>query len=207
MSMYLTKAPAFIQHLYNRRVWMMDSSEKAIYLTFDDGPDPDITPQILDLCSKSGAKVTFFHLGSKAESYPSLVDQCRADGHTVGNHGYDHLDGLKISNEEYFKNLEKGKRINQSALFRPPYGRMKWSQKKRTFESNTVIMGDIMPGDFDENKSIDDCIQTIKTHAAAGSIIVLHENEKSKSKIIPILKWVIPYYCERGFEFKGIDME
>jgi len=183
---------------------MMDASEKSIFLTFDDGPDPEITPQILDLFSKSGAKVTFFHLGSKAEQYPSLVKRCKAEGHTVGNHGYHHLDGYKISDGTYFNNLEKGKDINQANLFRPPYGRIKWSQKKRTFQSNTVVMGDIMVGDYDENMSVNDCVNVIKKYTENGSVIVLHENEKSKDKVVEIVKMILGHFQNEGFQFHSL---
>ncbi|MEE9374054.1 MAG: polysaccharide deacetylase family protein [Saprospiraceae bacterium] len=204
MSLYFNHIPSFIQRVYHHRKWRVDTNKKKLYITFDDGPHPTLTTEILDLLSKFHAKVTFFQLGSKVDAYPALHKRCKEDGHTIGNHGYYHLDALKIYHSRFFQNISRGQKVTGSKLFRPAFGRLPIFRKKKIHRANNVVMWDIMPGDFDKNISYNKCIEIIKKNVQNGSIIVLHENDKAADKVIYILKWILEYYSDRGFKFSSL---
>ena len=201
MSVYLHYIPRLIQHIFSNRTWSVPTQERILYLTFDDGPHAELTPQILDLLLKFHAKVTFFHLGSKAEQYPILVNRCKSEGHSIGNHGYHHFNAWKTEYNDVINSIDRGKKVNKSSLYRPSYGRLPFIKKKKLFEENEIVMWDIMPGDFDNSMSISKCCKTIERKVTKGNIIVLHENDKSAEKVIPILEWVLKTYSSKGYQF------
>ena len=204
MSFYFSKIPSIIPLLYPQRIWRINTGEKNIYLTFDDGPHPYLTPKILDVLSKFQAKVTFFQLGSKVLDYPALHERCIVEGHIVGNHGYYHLDACVTNGLDFVKNINKGREIIGSSLYRPAYGRLPVLIKSKILKDNKVVMWDVMPGDFDESVSAEKCINNIKKNARNGSIIVLHENEKSKDKVVNVLDPILCHFSNLGFRFRGI---
>ncbi len=182
----------------------MDRSKKEIYLTFDDGPHPDVTPHLLEILSKYSAKVTFFQLGSKVLKHPDLHKLCLEQGHAVGNHGYDHLDAWRSLPAAFQKNVNKGKEVTGSQLYRPAYGRMPLMHKSEIVRNNKVIMWDVVSGDFDSKMNAQKCQEVIIKYAQNGSIIVLHENQKSRERVLSLLPDVLGYYSERGFVFSAI---
>jgi peptidoglycan/xylan/chitin deacetylase (PgdA/CDA1 family) len=205
MVPYFKKVPESIQKLCPNRLWKIHTSNKELYLTFDDGPHPDTTMLILDLLSKYSAKVTFFQIGSKIMQFPDLTLECRKRGHTIGNHGFEHLDAWQSLPKSFYSNVNKGQNISDSSLFRPPFGRLPLFGKEYLFRANKVVMWDLMPGDFDENNSFKDCQQTVMDKAENGSIIALHENDRSRKKVLKILPFLLDYFSGLGYQFKCIE--
>lgn len=190
-----------------QRIWHVNTTKKHLYLTFDDGPDPDITPVILDTLSDFSAKVTFFHLGSKVLEHPNLSDLCRHHQHCIGNHGFHHLDGWNCRIKTYYENIEKGSEVINSRLYRPPYGRLPFWNRRSISEENTIVMWDVMPGDFDPNVNENKCFDNVINHVSPGSIVVLHENELSAKNVKKILPRILEFYSERGYTFKSLKEE
>lgn len=179
---YPVRIPKLLQMFQPQYCWRVGD---GICLTFDDGPNPETTPIILEILRKYQVKATFFLLGKQAEKFPEWVEAINADGHQIGNHGYEHLNGWKTDVNAYTADFLKGIKASGSALFRPAYGKMKTSQYKsicKEIPASKVIMFSLMPGDFDEKVSPEKCLERMKK-ARKGDIIVLHDNEKSIEKV------------------------
>ena len=206
MYFYHHKTPSWIAEIFPKRIWHMDRTKKQLYLTFDDGPHPKITPFILEILESYSAKVTFFQLGSKVHQYPELHRRCLEQGHSVGNHGYDHLDAWRTLPATFIKNVQKGKEITHSNLYRPAYGRMPFLLKSRIMENNAIVMWDVISGDFDKKMNAGKCREAIYKYAQNGSIIVFHENHESGNKVLSFLPEILDNYSVKGFEFKAIKL-
>ncbi|UCG26880.1 MAG: polysaccharide deacetylase family protein [Bacteroidales bacterium] len=159
-------------------IWRIPNSENKVYLTFDDGPNPEVTPWVLDMLGKHEAKATFFCLGRNVERYPDLFERIKDEGHSVGNHSYSHPDGWRTRNRDYFKDVERADRLIGSPLFRPPYGRITPSQIRVLKKKYKIVMWDLLSGDFDQKTTLKECVRRIKKYAKTGSIVVLHEPMK-----------------------------
>lgn len=203
MGFYLHRIPRLIQFLYKKHIWRLPNNENKIFLTFDDGPTPEVTDFVLDSLEKYSIPATFFFLGEQVEKNRDLSSRVIASGHHVANHGYSHLDARNLSLEEYCTNKESGQVLIEdlggSTLFRPPYGRFK--------KDDQCVLWSLMAGDFDKNLSKEKCLKVLKTKTRSGYIIVFHDNQKSFEK----LKWVLPRYLEycveKGLRFGLIDEE
>ena len=214
MAFYLVKTPNFIQSLFKDLVWSFTDTEKKLYLTFDDGPTPEITPFILAELKKINAKATFFCVGGNIEKHPTIFQQILNDGHSVGNHTFNHLNGWKTSSSLYLKNIEnlekyfneKSKvKIQNSKLFRPPYGKITLSQvKKLRTQGYQIIMWDVLSGDFDVNISKEKVLDTILKNTENGSIIVMHDHQKAFKNLAYCLPKILDYYSNLGFTFEKI---
>ena len=200
----LVQIPAIIQRFFPSIIWNKEKVNKTIYLTFDDGPHESLTPFILDELKKYKAKATFFYQGSQAEKHPLLLKRCVEEKHQIGNHTYSHLNGWATKNEDYFKDIEKANEFLHSKLFRPPYGRIKPSQIRHISQYYDIIMWDILSWDFDKNTSTEECYNNIISNAMSGSIIVLHENEKSIENVKQVLPRVLSYFNSHGFKFETL---
>ena len=200
----LIKIPSFIQCLYPSLLWKNKSDSKTIYLTFDDGPCNTLSPFLLDELKKYKAKATFFYLGSQVEKYPQLVKRCHEENHQIGNHTYSHANGWKTKNNEYYQDIEKANKLINSNLFRPPYGRIKPSQINHLKKKYKIIMWDVLSWDFDKETSAEECYINVINNTKSGSIVVLHENEKSAKTVKEVLPKVLSYFSSRGFEFKRL---
>ena len=185
--MYFTKTPGIVQRLFPEIIWTAES-DPMLRLTFDDGPHPESTPRLIETLNQLHLTATFFCTGENAEQYPQLIDDLRNEGHQIGNHGYQHLSGWRLSTKSFVENVTKGQDILKTSLFRPPYGRMTLRQYKCVKELATIVMWGIMPGDFDEKISFEIVSHHIKTHQIANSIIVLHDKPACLSKTIQVLK-------------------
>ena len=178
---------------------------KNIYLTFDDGPTPEITEFIIDCLNKYNAKATFFCVGENIKKYPEAFKLYTDNHHVIGNHTYNHLNGWKTNNEEYYKNIFKcQKLIPHSQLFRPPYGKIKISQLiylKRFFK---IYLWSVISNDFDQNITEEQCLKNVLDNAHEGSIVVFHDNIKSSKNLKYALPKVLQHYTERGFSFKSL---
>ena len=200
--MYFIRTPYIIKKLFSAIIWDLPNKENKVYLTFDDGPHPEITPWVLEQLKQYNAKATFFCLGQNAEKYPEIVKQIFENGHVIGNHSYSHLNGWKTKDEVYLEDVMKGNRHfddrrnllnsdsadydeisrdarNDGMLFRPPYGKIKRSQLLIVNRQSSIVNWSLMPGDFDQTISSEKCYSNLTKNLKSGDIICLHDNEKS----------------------------
>lgn len=204
---YVTKTPEILRPLARDLLWKVNTSEKALYLTFDDGPTPGVTEEVLDLLKKFGAKATFFCIGGNAARNPELYQRIIAEGHMVGNHTYNHMNGWKFSDFSYYKNILECQEIVHSSLFRPPYGRIKRSQVKGLKKRYQVVMWDVLSADFDTSLSPEKCIDNVISGASEGSIVVFHDSDKAKARAIPALEAVLTHFAHLGYIFRALAAE
>lgn len=200
----LIKTPTLIQFFFPSLLWSKKRDKKILYLTFDDGPYNMLSPFILDELKKYKAKATFFYLGSKAEKYPQLIKRCKDENHKIGNHTYSHPNGWKTKNSRYYQDIEKANKLLNSNLFRPPFGRIKPSQINHLKKYYKIIMWDILSWDFDKKTSPEECYNNIIKNTKSGSIIVLHENEKSAKTVKEVLPKILSYFSSQGFKFEKL---
>ena len=217
--MYLVKTPFLLKKLYpSSLVWNKSRGHKVIFLTFDDGPIPIVTPWVLKTLKNFNAKATFFCIGENIANHPEIFEQIKADGHAVGNHTYNHLKGWITDDETYLENFKKCQSLTQTKLFRPPYGRIKFSQikllKNQLASSKyqedlqrdqiSIIMWDVLSGDFDVSLSREKCLKNVIKHTQNGSIIVFHDSLKAWDRLEYALPKALEYWTENGFEFKSL---
>jgi peptidoglycan-N-acetylglucosamine deacetylase len=227
LKIFRPKYPAILKLLYPGRITSVGKKE-AIYLTFDDGPVPEATPWVLDLLKRYNAKASFFCIGDNVRKHPEIFKRIITDGHCIGNHTYNHLNGWKTSNSEYIQNTWEAEKImtgmvqekisdshlqtpNKGSLnpnyklFRPPYGKIKNSQarqlKKQGFE---IVMWDVISGDYDQDFSAETCYQNVIRNASAGNTIVFHDSLKAINNLKIILPKAMEYYREKGLEFRSL---
>ena len=185
--------------IYPDAIFRNRTTEKLLYLTFDDGPDPDSTSQLLDLLKKYNIKALFFCDGRAAENYPDLIDKIKSDGHLIGNHGYDHLNGWKTPLNDYITDAEKAALYTSSSLFRPPFGRLRLDQYRKLNETYKIVFWDIMPYDFDSRLGSKTSLEILKIKIRPGSIIVLHDNKTSNSH--EYIEEYILFARDEGYRF------
>lgn len=202
--MYTTKIPRFVRWPYPELTWCIENEDNAVYLTFDDGPIPEITPWVLDQLKEYNAEATFFMVGENAEREPEIVNRMLLEGHIIGNHTYNHLNGWKTSDQIYFDNIARCQEYTQSNLFRPPYGRIKRSQIKLLKNQYKIVMWDILSGDFDEKLSGEDCVKNIMKNVNSGSIVVFHDSLKAWPRLQVCLPEVLKVLTKRGFNLRAI---
>ena len=206
---YFVKTPWWLKRIYPNRVWHIDTDEKIIYLSFDDGPHPVATPFVLDELKRYNAKATFFCIGKNVVSFPAIYKRILDEGHRVGNHTQHHLNGWKTNTATYLADVAEASNHISSPLFRPPYGRIRAAQvkgikKSLQNESAKIIMWDVLSGDFDESLSKENCLQNVIRKTKPGSIIVFHDSEKA----FPLLAYSLPLFlrafAEKGFVFNSL---
>ena len=202
--MYIVRTPKFAQYLFSKLIWRLMET-KTVYLTFDDGPIPEATPWVLDQLQEYNAKATFFCVGENVRKYPKIYQRILDEGHTVGNHTYNHLNAWKTKKHTYLSNVEKASEGINSKLFRPPYGKLTPALSKKIAEDYDIIMWDVLSGDFDSNISAEKCLSNVKKNAREGSIIVFHDSIKAIDKLKIVLPQVLAYFSDQGIEMKAID--
>lgn len=197
--------PTWIQRLYPGVVWRKDRDKKVVYLTFDDGPIPECTPQVLDILAQYGIKATFFMVAENAVRYPELLERIRQEGHTIGNHTYHHMRGFQVATSKYLEDVEKAVQVLDTKLFRPPHGRMKYSQKCKLLEHGyTIYLWDVLTHDYNSTYSVEHMMKVIKRYTRNGSIITCHDSLKSKDRILTLLPQMIEYLIAEGFELRAL---
>ncbi len=201
--MYFFKTPFWLKWLYPKRIWDIKTHEKIIYLSFDDGPHPTITPFVLDLLKQYNAKASFFCIGHNVERYPQVYQRILSEGHTAGNHTYDHLNGFGTSNSEYIADIKKAANWIESDLFRPPFGRLK-SVQARQLKYYRIIMWDVLSGDFDPALKKETCLKMVKSKTRSGSILVFHDSEKAWEKLEYVLPELMAYFKAEGYQFEKL---
>ncbi len=203
--MYSVRTPYLIQAIFNKLVWNIPSPAKTVYLTFDDGPTPGVTSWVLDTLNSFGAKATFFCVGKNVEEHKEIYQQVLGNGHSIGNHTHNHLDGWKTNQREYLLNIQKCAKHIDSRLFRPPYGRLRKVHYKHIKGQYAVIMWDVLSGDFDRKISNERCLRNVLDKVKPGSIVVFHDSIKAESKLKFVLPKVLAELSERGFVFSSIS--
>ena len=193
--------PDVLRPFLGKLLWRKNPSEKVIYLTFDDGPVPEVTPLVLDLLDEYNLKATFFCVGENVEKYPDVYKEVLKRGHKTGNHTYNHLKGIAVSTNEYVTNVEKAATQIDSKLFRPPYGRIKNSQKKPLLEDYEIVMWDIITRDYDSRLSPVSIMQNIKRYSRNGSLVVFHDSIKAERNMLTVLPLAIEYWNSKGYRF------
>ena len=204
---YLVKTPGWLRKLYPGCVWQMSPEEKIIYLTFDDGPHPVATPFVLEALKKHQAKATFFCIGKNVLDRPELYERIVEEGHSVGNHTFNHLNGWKTKDDDYLYNIAKAKKYVDAALFRPPYGRITKFQLKLLSTEHfnlTTVMWTVLSGDFDVRLDKQKCLQNVIQNTGNGSIVVFHDSEKAYDRMTFALPKVLEYFTKEGYRFEKI---
>ncbi|WP_294818444.1 polysaccharide deacetylase family protein [uncultured Flavobacterium sp.] len=209
MKFYWVKTRWFIRKLFPGFVWSIPNNSKTVYLTFDDGPTPGITEWVLDVLAHNDIKATFFCIGNNIEKHPDIFRKVAAAGHTVANHTFNHLNGWNTGTTNYIENLEACEKVmkgaNTARLFRPPYGKMKRSQKKDVLKMGyRIVMWDVLSADFDGSISPGQCLQNVVKNTTDGSVIIFHDSIKAQKNLRHALPKAIVYLKEKGFRFAAI---
>lgn len=204
--MIIEQPAVFLRWIYPHALWRMDKREKAVYLTFDDGPIPEATPFILDTLERFGAKATFFMVGDNAQKYPHLLAEVKARGHRIGNHTYNHIGGLRWWSWLYLANVVKANKILKTDLFRPPHGWMKIMQYRVLRHCGfRVVMWDVVTRDYSRCLTADDVLHNVKRYTRPGSIVTFHDSLKSIDKLKHALPEALQWLAQEGYEFKVFD--
>lgn len=223
MNLIPVRTPKLAKSLFPDLVWDLPSKEKVIYLTFDDGPTPIITDWTLDVLKQYNAKATFFCIGKNVEAHPDIFNKIIADGHSIGNHTYNHIKGWTTSTENYILNIEKAQKVqsaecrvqsniensklltHNSKLFRPPYGQIKPKQAKTLIQLGyKIIMWMVAAIDWDASVSKEKCLDNVVNNTISGDIVVFHDSIKAANNMQYALPKVLEYFSEKGFKFKCI---
>ena len=197
---YFVRTPAILRSYYNNCIWKLTPSEPTVYLTFDDGPNPGTTAYILEQLKKYNAKATFFCIGNNVVKHPDIYQEIFNGGHAVGNHTYNHLNGFKTKTPKYMEDVLMAKKYIDSALFRPPYGRIKKAQIraiKNEMPAAKIIMWDILSGDFDTSLDAQSCLQNVLFKSRSGSIIVFHDSDKAWERVSYVLPRVLEHFSRK----------
>ena len=205
--MYLVKTPRLIQNLLPTFTWRIPTEEKVLYLTFDDGPIPEVTPWVLDTLRQFNAKATFFCVGDNVKKNPSVFQQVLAEGHAVGNHTFNHLNGWDSENISFFHNVRHCAKLVKSSLFRPPYGRLTPKQTQFLTRHYQIVMWDVLSGDFDQTISKEDCLSNVMASTKRGSIIVFHDSQKAAERMMYTLPRFLEHFAAKGYRFESLKSE
>jgi len=224
VQLRLVKMPRFIQWLYPERIWAFSRKSNAIYLTFDDGPIPEVTPWVLDILKSHNAKATFFCIGDNVKKNPEIFRRIIAEGHSVGNHTFNHLNGWKTETSAYVENVLKCEDIistiqknspfeggrgdvsNSELLFRPPYGKATSKQAKILQKKGfKIVMWDIISYDYETTISEEKCLQNILKNIKPGSVVVFHDSLKAEKNLRYVLPKVLEFISEKGWKYLPIQ--
>ncbi|SFB70268.1 Peptidoglycan/xylan/chitin deacetylase, PgdA/CDA1 family [Zunongwangia mangrovi] len=214
MNRLILKYPWILKKLYPKRLSRI-TAEKTLFLTFDDGPIPEITPWVLGLLEKHSAKATFFCIGDNVRKHPEVFEQIKAKGHAFGNHTFNHLDGWKTKTSDYIENFKKAEEIIESQLqqkltseeklFRPPYGKIKNKQAAKIANLGyKIVMWDVITGDYDKNYDAEECLKNTRNLIRSGSIIVFHDSLKAEKNLKYVLPKLLEEYTEKGWKFESL---
>lgn len=203
--MQTVRTPALVKKLFHNLTWDFHSRPKEVFLTFDDGPTPGVTERVLDILGHCGAGASFFCIGRNAERNPELIRRIRSEGHTIGNHTYSHLNGLKTNNRNYFKDIQLASTLIPSSLFRPPYGMIRPSQVRCLQDFYTIIMWDVMSYDYDARITSEQCLNNVLINIRPGSIVVFHDSLKAAERMLSALPRVLDFVSMKGLVCRAIN--
>ena len=205
MKSFLVQTPKFVQRMFPKRIWAFPNDEQNIYLTFDDGPIPEVTPWVLDLLKKHQAKATFFCIGDNVKKHPEIFDRMVREGHAIGNHTFHHLNGRKTNHKDYLANVAKAQEVLENRisnytpgvitsevtkdclhpiLFRPPYGQLTASQARAIQQKGyKIVMWNVLSMDYDQKTSEESCFENVAKNLDPGSVVVFHDSLKAKKNM------------------------
>ena len=208
MEFFWTKTPKTVKNLLRNFIWEIPNSNNTIYLTFDDGPIPEVTEWVLDILKEENIKATFFCIGDNIQKHPTIYQRILNEGHKTGNHTFNHLNGWSTKTKNYIENVKQGQtehlKLNteHSSLFRPPYGKMTLSQSKKIQKLGyKIVMWDVLSYDFKPSITAEKCKENVLKNTASGSIIVFHDSIKAEKTLRKILPEVIQELKNKGFKF------
>jgi len=208
--MYLVKTPWLLKKLYPNLLWDVNADTRCIYLTFDDGPIPIVTPFVLNILKQYNAKATFFCIGDNVSKHPDVFEQVKNDGHAIGNHTFNHLKGWDTEDQTYLNNFLQADKLLNTNLFRPPYGRIKKSQVKLLKEAKPglkVVMWNILSADFDMNVEPEKCLDNVLINTRSGDIVLFHDSLKAKERIEYALPRALEIWSREGYVFNCLNLD
>lgn len=200
--MIIEQPACFLRWLYPLALWRMDRHDRSVYLTFDDGPIPQVTPWVLSVLRHYDIRATFFMVGDNVRKHPEEFAQVVAAGHRIGNHTYNHIGGLRHGIRSYLANVEKANELLHTDLFRPPHGWMKWGQYIAVRRRYRVVMWDLVTRDYSTRLNGRDVLLNVRRYARPGSIITFHDSLKSEDKLLYALPRSIEWLLSQGYSFK-----
>jgi len=204
--MYLIKSPYILTEFSKKSItWKLPTDDKVLYITFDDGPVPVVTPAVLDILDDYNAKATFFMVGENVKNYPEVMEQVVEAGHSIGNHTFNHLNGTKVSDKTYYRNILTAKEYINSDLFRPPYGRIRPRQISEIKKQYQIVLWSVLSGDFDTSISDEKCLKNVIRHSKSGSIVVFHDSLKAQDRMLYALEGTLKHFSDLGYKFLAIN--
>lgn len=203
--MLIERPPRLFRWLVPGGIFRMPAGERRVYLTFDDGPIPEMTPWVLDTLDDFGVKATFFMVGDNVRRHPELLEEVRRRGHAVGNHTMHHLQGSKSSSQRYLEDVEEAGALIGSPLFRPPHGWLRPGQRRRLARDFRLVMYDLVTRDYSRKLSARDVVGNVKRYARPGAIIVFHDSLKSAPRIKEALPEALEWLKSEGYSFGKLD--
>jgi len=206
--MYFIQTPFWLRLIYRSCIWRKPNQDRVLYLSFDDGPHSEATPFVLGQLSNFDAKASFFCIGKNVQLHPEIYDAVLAAGHVVGNHTQNHMNGWKNNTENYIVDIQEATKVINSNLFRPPYGRISFSQIKalrlHPALPQQIVMWDVLSGDFDTTITGEQSAQNVIQHAGPGSIVVFHDSAKAMDRLRIALPKVLAHFSKLGYQFKAL---
>ncbi len=202
--MSLVQPAAIFRTLLPGAYWRMPASGKVVYLTFDDGPVPEITDAVVTMLGRVGAKATFFCIGKNAESHPEIIQRLLREGHSLGNHTYSHKSGWEIPKDVYIKDVDHCAQIIHSNLFRPPYGKLRPTQFFYLRKAYKIIMWDVLSMDYDTSLRPEICLAHVMKHVRPGSIVTFHDSVKAWPRLKEVLPTVLQELTAQGYTFSAL---
>ncbi len=205
---YWPRTPAWLMRLFPHAMWHGERTAKTIYLTFDDGPVPEVTPWVLAQLADYGAQATFFMVGDNVRKHPDIFSEVKTAGHRVANHTYHHLDGWQTDEKRYYEDIEMAQTIlgdtGQAPLFRPPYGHLTYRQYKHLSARYRLIMWDVLSGDFDQSLTPQRCLARTIRLTRPGSVVVFHDSPKTHRLLRHVLPQYLAHFSRQGYNFKAL---
>jgi peptidoglycan-N-acetylglucosamine deacetylase len=205
--MLIVRPPEIIIRMTPRMTWGFYGEDRKVFLSFDDGPTPDVTPWVLNCLKEHKAKATFFCLGRNVDHNPEIYKQILSEGHSTGNHSYSHLKGFGTRNQQYFDDIELARNLIDSELFRPPYGRILRSQSTEIIKNYKIILWDVLSYDYNRRVSGDVIIRNVTQNVRSGSIVVFHDSAKARKNLYHALPKVLEFLVGEGYEMMAIPMK
>lgn len=205
--MWIEQPPLLYRLLFPEAIWRVKKRKRKVaYLTFDDGPIPEVTPWVLDTLDRYGVKATFFFVGDNVRKHPYLYDEVKRRGHSYGNHTMHHLQGFKTPRLRYMRDITEADGLIDSPLFRPPHGLMRWSQAKAIKNHYNIIMYDLVTRDYSIKMTPEQVFRNVRRHARNGSIIVFHDSLKAERNMKEVLPRAIEWLQNEGYELLPLPM-
>lgn len=205
--MLIEQPPLIYRILFPETMWRIKRKRrKVVYLTFDDGPIPEVTPWVLDLLDRYDVKATFFLVGDNVRRNPALFEEIKSRGHSYGNHTMNHLQGFKTTLMRYMRNITEANELIDSPLFRPPHGLIRWSQARAIKDHYNIVMYDLVTRDYSKKMNGEQVLANVKRYARNGSIIVFHDSLRAEKNLRYALPRAIEWLKEQGYELLPIPM-